>query len=356
MATGAVLAAHTVLQNQSAFAAASGSALRLEEIVSLTPAQMAEQSPLVQASWNYLLEACGGIRSEKVRKTVRSILANPAPELARGDEKAILAELKAQGYTQRDAVFPPCGDKGRSPQPFMSAPGSGWKSHHCYPGGLVTHTALNVASCIALYDNYAASFDLRLDRDVVVGSQMLHDLHKPWVFQWGSDGVCRTEQQLAGTGEHHILSIAESMRQLLPAELVVAQACAHDHPGTPKSEASVVDWIKAAAIINGIDPVKSGYLAAGGKTLPMPRRMEGFVTHLADHDFVLSGPACQWTVDALKPIAARLGISEGDMERKPFAQLRNYVLSQKTAMQLYGTYAAKGETGLQALVFEIVKA
>ena len=41
------------------------------------------------------------------------------------------------------------------------------------------------------------------------------------------------------------------------------------------------------------------------KPLPMPRRMEGFVTHLADHDWVLSVPAAQWTVDALKQVAVR---------------------------------------------------
>ncbi len=356
MATGAVLAAHTVLQSQPALAAQKSAPLSLEEIVSLSPAQMAERSPLVQAAWQYLQDACSVIGNGSVRETVRSILANPAPLLARGDEKAILAELRAQGLTDRDSVFPPCGNAAQSPQPFITAPGSGWKSHHCYPGGLVTHTALNVASCRALYDSYASCFELRLDRDVVVASQILHDLHKPWVFMWDKNGVCRTEQQLAGTGEHHILSIAESMRRGLPAEMVVAQACAHDHPGTDKSEASVVNWIRAAAIINGIDPVKGGYLAADGRTLPLPRRMEGFVTHLADHDFVLSGPACQWTVAALKPIAARLGISEADMEKKPFAQLRNYVLSQKTAMQLYGAYAAKGADGLQALVAEVVKA
>ena len=38
-----------------------------------------------------------------------------------------------------------------------------------------------------------------------------------------------------------------------------------------------------------------GLLEKDGKTLPMPRRIEGFVTHLADHDWVISVPAAQWT-------------------------------------------------------------
>ena len=102
---------------------------------------------------------------------------------------------------------------------------------------------------------------------------------------------------------------------------------------------------EAAAVINGKDPSKAGLVEKDGKTLPMPRRMEGFVTHLADHDWVLSVPAAQWTVDALKQVAVRsYGIKEADLTKKPFNQFRNYVLSQKTAMQLYGAYSTKGWT------------
>ena len=115
--------------------------------------------------------------------------------------------------------------------------------------------------------------------------------------------------------------------------------------------------LKAAAVINGKDPFKAGLVEKDGKTLPMPRRMESFVTHLADHDWVLSVPAAQWTVDALKQVAVRsYGIKEADLTKKPFNQFRNYVLSQKTAMQLYGAYSTKGLDGLTAEVAEIVRA
>ena len=115
--------------------------------------------------------------------------------------------------------------------------------------------------------------------------------------------------------------------------------------------------LKAAAVINGKDPFKAGLVEKDGKTLPMPRCMEGFVTHLSDHDWVLSVPAAQWTVDALKQVAVRsYGIKEADLTKKPFNQFRNYVLSQKTAMQLYGAYSTKGLDGLTAEVAEIVRA
>ena len=60
----------------------------------------------------------------------------------------------------------------------------------------------------------------------------------------------------AATGEHHVLSIAESLRRWLFLELCVAQACAHDYPGAAASEQLVVGWLKAAAVINGKDPLQ----------------------------------------------------------------------------------------------------
>lgn len=68
----------------------------------------------------------------------------------------------------------------------------------------------------------------------------MHDLQKPWVFQWDQDHLCRTEIPLTETGEHHVLSVAESIKRSLPASFVVAQACAHEHPSSKASEALVV--------------------------------------------------------------------------------------------------------------------
>ena len=119
----------------------------------------------------------------------------------------------------------------------------------------------------------------------------------------------------------------------------------------------VVDEKDAKVLINGKDAATIGLLEKDGKTLPMPRRIEGFVTHLADHDWVISVPAAQWTVSALRQVAARAyGLKESDLKARPFNQFRNYVLSQKTAMQLYGAYAAKGMDGLTAEVAQVVRA
>lgn len=331
----------------------------LEECLSMTPEQMAKASGEVSASWNYLLGMAGEIRNPLIRSKVMDILNNPSPRLAAVcDQDKAAAELKTAGLLgEKKNLLPAFRKADKSLQPFWSAPGSGWTSHHAYPGGLVTHTALNVRLSAAIHEYYEKTFNFALDRDVVLAAQLLHDLHKPWVFQWQKDASSRTEETLAGTGEHHILSIAESLNQGLPAEVVVAQACAHDHPGSAKSEESVVNWLRAACILVGKDPIATGVLAPDGKTLPLPRQMEGFVTHLGDHDWVLSVPAAQWLVPLLKQLASeRYGLRGQDLEGAKFNAFRNYIFSQASIMRLYHIYATQGEQGLITAVAAIVTA
>ncbi|MHC1790998.1 metal-dependent phosphohydrolase [Solidesulfovibrio sp.] len=342
-------------------AAAEAGPAPLSAVTAMTPVEMADSSPLVTASWKYLQGVTADIADPAVRRSVAAILDNPAPTLAARladpvNRAAVHAELKAKGYLKDQTVetfLPPTSDPAKATQPFRSAPGSGYASHHAYPGGLPVHVAGNMGITLAIFDTYKTAYDLTLDRDAVIVSQMLHDLHKPWVFAWGATGASRGEQSLAGTGEHHVLSVAESIVRGLPAGMVVAQACAHNHPGTPKDEAEPVAWITAASILAGVDPVTAGLLAPGGETLPLPRRMEGFVCHLGDHDWVLSVPAGKWSVAALAELAReRYAIAEADSPQ--FNAFRNYVFSRATMMGLYETYATTGKDGLAKAVAAIV--
>lgn len=325
------------------------------EMLAMSPVDMARESRLVSAAFRVLVDAAEHLRDEAVRNTVLAILNDPVPTVADTDEDKVLAALKAEGLIDADRaeLFPTVTQKGRAEQPFWSAPGSGYASHHAYPGGLATHCALNVLSAVRLLENYDSVFDCDLDYDAAVGGELLHDLHKPWVFAWQADGSSRVEKPLAKTGEHHVLSLAESMKRGLPARVVAAQAAAHDHPGTPAGEALVVGWIRAAALIAGLDPVERGFLAADGKTLPLPRRSEGFVVHLADHDFVLSGPACQWSLPALKKLAAS---TYGLTSDKDFNSFRNYVFANLSAMRVWALLSNSGEAALAADVARILKA
>lgn len=334
--------------------------ISLEQCLSLSPQEMAAASDMVTAAWRDLRDAADSIRDAKLRTDVFAVLDNPAPTLAAGlDQRAVAEALAAAGLrrSKGDApLLPPLDATDRAPQPFASAPGSGWNSHHAYPGGLATHVAFNVRATRALGEDYARIFGMKPDMDTALAAQLLHDLHKPWVFQWQKDGTCRTEQPLAGTGEHHVLSVAESIRRKLPPAVVVAQACAHTHPGTDKDEGQVVGWIKAASLLAGVDPVRADLLAPDGKSLPLPRRTEGFLVHLGDHDFVLSVPAAQWLTPVLRDVAReRYGLSGADLDGAPFNQLRNYVYSQASIMRLYGVLVTEGPKGVARLTENIVQ-
>jgi hypothetical protein len=324
---------------------------------------MAEASGPVMNSWRYLLDTVGTIKSPVLRKGVLDILNNPAPTFVKGldarDKKEVYTSLVSKGMLvdiTYEEFLPPTRNPEISNQPFLSAPGSGYTSHHAYPGGLVTHTAANVRLALALYEGYRETYDFSLDRDVVVASQALHDLHKPWVFQWQKTGASRTEQKLAGTGEHHTLSVAESLYRGLPPDMCVAQACAHNHPGFPGDEKGPVGWLHAAGILLGKDPVKEGWLNNDGTSLPQPRAMENFICHLGDHDWILTVPAAKWTIPLMKKIAAKeYGLKDAELEGRKFNQLRNYVFSQASIMSLYQLYTSQGMEALTRTVRSIVR-
>lgn len=344
----------------SAAAFSVPAAIGMEECQSLDYKAMAERSPMVQAAWKYLQEEAGKLSDSGLRELVIGIYADSTPRLANidaGARKQVWEQLKGAEYTVQgqDAFLPPVPQDMKARYPAIAAPGSGYGSHHAYPGGLITHVATNVKITASIVDTYREVYGYDVNRDIAMASQLLHDLHKPYVFQWQADSSSRTEQPLAGTGEHHVLSLAELLVRKAPAELVVAQACAHTHPGSDADEAQVVNWLKAAAIIAGTDPVRYGLLDASGKTVPLPRRQEGFICHLGDHDFVLSVPAVKWTLPVMREIAkADYKISDNNLEGKPFNSLRNMVYSQVSAMRLEQAYTGGAEQ-LRALMHSVVK-
>jgi len=71
------------------------------------------------------------------------------------------------------------------------------------------------------------------------------------------------------------MSIAEAMKRGFSPAFVITQASAHSAP-TSGSEYKVVNWLRAAAILAQIDPVKTGYLTIdkqGNFRLPALRKL-----------------------------------------------------------------------------------
>ena len=198
-------------------------------------------------------------------------------------------------------------------------------------------------------------FGYTLDTDIVYSAQALHDLAKPWVFQWNDDGTCFTEYTIAGTGAHHILSLTEAIYRHLPAEEIVAQACAHNHPGSDKDERDVVNWLKAASVIAQINPVQYGLLDKSGEKIPTPQHQEGYVVHLGDHDWVLSGAAAKNTVLYLQEVAKEdYNFSDKDLHGALFNHFRNYIGAQVSFMFLHNLMAQNGLEDVRNLVHQII--
>lgn len=325
---------------------------------------LAANSELVQLSYQKIKDAVKTIQDPSLARMTMDIVNNPVPTFMNnyqlpGSKRTVYNKLVAAGLldsskTSLENFMPPYN--GSLPQPFYSAPGSGYASHHAYPGGLATHTAANLQISEGIYNTYTGLFNSDISHDIVIAAQALHDLAKPLVFQWNKDQSSLTEYQIAGTGAHHIFSIAEVIYRGFPVEEIVAQSCAHTIP-TGKDEQVVVGYLKAAAIIAGKDAEKLGLVTSKG-TIPTPHKQEGYITSLGDHDFVLSSPACQKSVAILKQIAAKdYGMTKAELEGEHFNRFRNYIGAQYSMMYIDSLASTKNgmERIRQAVKNVIVK-
>lgn len=325
---------------------------------------LAANSELVQLSYQKIKDAVKTIQDPSLARMTMDIVNNPVPTFMNnyqlpGSKRIVYNKLVAAGLldsskTSLENFMPPYN--GSLPQPFYSAPGSGYASHHAYPGGLATHTAANLQISEGIYNTYTGLFNSDISHDIVIAAQALHDLAKPLVFQWNKDQSSLTEYQIAGTGAHHIFSIAEVIYRGFPVEEIVAQSCAHTIP-SGKDEQVVFGYLKAAAIIAGKDAVKLG-LVNSDNTIPTPHKQEGYIVSLGDHDFVLSSPACQKSVAILKQIAAKdYGMTKAELEGEHFNRFRNYIGAQYSMMYIDSLASTKNgmERIRQAVKNVIVK-
>jgi hypothetical protein len=249
---------------------------------------LALAQPRVRAQYAALKAEARRIKDPARRREFAALLDRPEFRLLalRGkDEAAVLAALKAAGLLDSsvDRLFPEAPAMA-----FAAAPGSVWKGHHSYPGGLVDHTLFNVRSGLALAGLYRRNYGLKPDEDLIRSAALMHDMAKTLTLRWNADGsLPAAETPVAGTPLHHILGIAEALARGWPPKLVVCVASAHSPPHPGPELDSLLGYLRAAAIIAGVSNAAAG-LSADGKSLAEPAPLEAFITHLDDHDWVLS--------------------------------------------------------------------
>jgi len=385
--------------------------------------RLASASPLVRSAERFVLRQIEHIRDASLRNATQDAMGNHRTcvmhraGMTASETTSLVQQLLEEGlFNQADAggfpggaaagVFPPLLDEGTDcphlPQTFFSAPGGVYGGHHSYPGGLVIHETFNEMSSLQLAAGYRRVYgstrrdglpvvgrsddrpDINLDEDITVAAPIWHDWAKTIVFQWNADGSEFREFNFGGngqtddygaagdsrTGAHHIIGVAEAMTRGLAPDFVVTQASAHSTP-TSGNEYKVVDWIRAAAIIAGIDPVKQGYLrrdSAQRLRLPAVRQLGSvdlnelsptqtnvlaeYVAHnLSDADFTLTGPAVTIMQLLLRELAAEFGYDPMEVSR--YNRLyRNPALTYLSGERLLIIY---GERGLDGVRTEIRK-
>ena len=352
---------------------------------------IAARPPLIQSAVSRLIKNAQEIRDRQLRNATLDLLSNPRTCIAHrahlneSDKEGILRQLSAEKFVDpKDAsqieggmeagVFPPVADDG-TPCPhsllsFQAAPGSEFGGHHSYPGGLAVHEAFNQQNALSLAATYRTLYLLQdkaseIDQDVILAAPVWHDWAKILVFQWNSDGTEFNELKIAGTGSHHILSLAESMARGLSPLLILTQASAHSAP-TLGNENKVVNWLRAAAIVARLDPLAKGLLIKDEQgRLRLPRvkylvngidllnagqaniTIEYQIHNLSDADFVNSIPAIVLSESILRTLASQFGYGNADIATFN-NKYRNVALAWLSAAGIEMTFASNGLPGVRS--------
>lgn len=248
-------------------------------------AQLAAAEPRVRKQREALLAEARKITDARLRRDALQAVEAPAfpgLEARRASEGDIVRALRTEGLLDEKTseIFPK-----EPPMPFAAA--SAGIRHHSYPGGLIDHTLFNLRSGVLLARNYAKTFGVRLDEDLIAAAAVRHDAAKTWTVRWADDGAQIDEVQIAGTGGHHVLGVAEMLAEGWPPRAIVTLASAHAPPTPGADLNALLGYLRAAAIVSGKSYADAG-LTMDGKALAERAPLEAFVAHLDDHDHVLS--------------------------------------------------------------------
>ncbi|HEY7066727.1 MAG TPA: hypothetical protein VII06_34985 [Chloroflexota bacterium] len=329
--------------------------------------KIADSSDFIKRARQATQELANRLPDQTIRRATLDLLGNPAPTYflkapTDTDKAQVRQELLNAGLipaaTTVEGIYPPVADPHQAPQAFWSAPGSTYSGHHPYPGGLAVHEWVNATLAAGYVDTYGKVYQLTsrpdaIDESIARGAPLWHDLNKVTVFQWNSDGSELIEQVIADTGAHHPTSGAEAIVRGMSPAFVIALLSAHDPPTATRANARLVNYLRAAAIIARVDPVAAGLL----KRLPDgtwvlaqdPPHIEGYVNHLSDHDFVLSGDTAAILIGLLQQLAPDFGINPATQTAR-FNLFRNLVLSQLSDFRLYGYLLTGGQAAVKAAI------
>lgn len=340
---------------------------RLEEVIAMSPEDMARSSLMIMGIYNELLRTAASLEDESYRRLMTECITRPKItflEMYPGDDdrRRLFKEMVRLGFFNAaddpDHVWP----RGHmSPQTYLTAPSSHNDFYNAHPGGLALTVAYNIRMADAYTQNYRQVFGVPINRDVSVASLLVHEYPKVWLYQWQQDGTWLEEPRTVYDDTWHahcIYVTAELMHRRFDSRIVMAMAAAHQLSALNASmdgRKVVTNWvgldrvahfIKAAGVLANVDPVDYGLLERqNGELTLAPQPAEQWVTHLADMNWPYTmGAAHLYTEPMLRRFAdSRLKLKERDQAGRPFNQLKNYVWSQLSQITLYEILVRESE-------------
>lgn len=351
----------------------------LDEVIAMSPEDMARASRLVTSAYNELLSVAASLEDAGYRRLMTECIAAPRITFLEmyprdADRRKLFAEMVRLGFFNKadspDEVWP----RGHmEPQTYLTAPSSHNDFYNAHPGGLAVTVAYNVRMADAYTENYRQMFGLPINRDLPAAALCVHEYPKVWLYQWLEDGSWLEEPRTVYDDTWHahcIYVTAELMHRRYDSRIVMAMAAAHQLSALDArmdGKRVVCNWlglervahfIKAAAVMAQVDPVDYGLLERKGRDMVLaPVPAEQWVTHLADMNWPYTmGAAHLYTWPFLRELAQEdYGVKGKDLNGRPMNQLKNYVWSQLGQIALYEILVREGREAARRTVRRLVK-
>jgi hypothetical protein len=288
---------------------------RLQAVLAMTAEDMAATSVFTRRAYEAQIAHIYRIQNKQIREMVLDLVRNPSATAFRQPSK----------------------------QSWLASPGSGWKSHHSYPGGLSVHTMEWVEVASGWVDAYDRVYGVKLDRDLVIAGLILHDWGKLWFLFDDASGTVRepdwypkawgTKANWKWMGGHGAVLYAELMARGAPNELLFSAAAAHFDPYWALEKDG-----------EGLNPALREAAEIAKKPAPMVRpeeRMaEWWVITATDEAWSFSTMvAAKFAFEILAELAKELGLQPDSREANKVAW---FVLSRVGDFKIYEIYQKAG--------------
>jgi hypothetical protein len=351
--------------------------LKLDDVVKMTPLEMAQRSALVMRCHQTLVNQALSLRNPVYRQLMIECLLHPKITFlemypARADREALRDRLAEHGFMLReddvDELFPP---HHLDPQPYLTAPSSHFDFYNAHPGGLAMTVAVNCRMAEYHTAAYQDHFGIPADRDLCVAALCIHEYPKVWLYYWKPDGSWGEEPRTIDQDTwhaHDIYVTSELMHRGAPPELIMAVAAAHQLSLLDASmdgkrvvcnwrgPSQVVKFLHASALLANRDPLQDGLLVEGRDGYQLaPQPCEIWVTHLADMNWPYTMGGAHLHVQPLLETYASEDFGLRSTDSLEFNQFRSYIWSQVGQIPLYEVLVRDGREAVRTLLQRLIR-